>query len=78
MIKLWLNWCSYFINKLQDLLVLWMQSNEISFSFDEDSDDDFYHMYCLKSEMRTEQELNCFLNEQSKSHDVILICQSLD
>jgi len=55
-----------------------MQSNEISFSFDEDSDDDSYHMYCLESEMRTKQELNCSLNEQSKSHDAILTHQSLD
>ncbi len=55
-----------------------MQSNEISFSFNEDSDDDFYHMYCLENEMRTEQELNCFLNRQSKLHDVILIHQNLN
>ncbi len=40
-----------------------MQLNEISFSFDEDSDDDFYHMYCLENEMRTEQKLNSSLNE---------------
>ena len=49
-----------------------MQSNEISFSFDEDSDDDFYHIYCLENKMRTEQELNCSLNEQSKLYDAIL------
>ncbi len=49
-----------------------MQSNEISFSFDEDLDDDSYHMYCLESKTRTEQELNCSLNRQSKSHDAIL------
>ncbi len=55
-----------------------MQSNEISFSFDEDSDDDSYHTYCLEDEMRTEQELNCSLNEQSKLHDTILTRQSLD
>jgi len=55
-----------------------MQLNEISFSFDEDSNDDSYHMYCLESEMRTEQELNCSLNRQSKSHDAILTRQSLD
>jgi len=55
-----------------------MQSNEISFSFNEDSDDDSYHTYCFKNKIKTEQELNCFLNEQSKSHDAILICQSLD
>jgi len=55
-----------------------MQSNEISFSFDEDSDDDSYHMYCLKDEMKTEQELNCSLNKQSKSRDVILTRQNLD
>jgi len=40
-----------------------MQSNEISFSFDEDLDNDFYHTYCLEDEIRTEQELNCSLNE---------------
>ena len=40
-----------------------MQSNEIFFSFDEDSDDDSYHTYCLESEMRTEQELSCSLNK---------------
>ncbi len=55
-----------------------MQSNKISFSFDEDSDDDSYHMYCLENEMKTEQKLNCSLNEQSKLHNVILIHQSLD
>jgi len=55
-----------------------MQSNEISFSFDEDSNDDSYYTYCFESEMRTEQELNCSLNEQSKLHDAILIHQSLD
>ncbi len=44
-----------------------MQLNEISFLFDEDSDDNSYHTYCLESEMRTEQELNCSLNRQSKS-----------
>jgi len=40
-----------------------MQSNEVSFSFDEDSNDDSYHIYYFKNEMRIEQELNCFLNE---------------
>jgi len=55
-----------------------MQSNEISFSFDEDSNNDSYHTYCLENEMKTEQELNCSLNEQSKSHDAILTRQSLD
>ncbi len=55
-----------------------MQSNEISFSFDEDSDDDFYHMYCLENEMKTEQELSCSLNKQSKSCDAVLTRQSLD
>ncbi len=40
-----------------------MQSNEISFSFNEDSDDDSYYMYDLESEMKTEQKLNCSLNE---------------
>jgi len=55
-----------------------MQSNEISFSFDKDSDDDSYHMYCLENETRTEQELNCSLNEQSKLHDAILTRQSLN
>ncbi len=55
-----------------------MQSNKISFSFNEDSDDDSYHMYCFKSEMRTEQELSCSLNRKSKLHDVTLTCQSLD
>ncbi len=65
MIKLWLNQRSYFVNKLQDLLVSWMQSNEISFSFDEDSNNDSYHTYCFKNEMRTEQELSCSLNKQS-------------
>ncbi len=78
MIKLWLNQCSYFINRLQDLLVSWMQLNEISFLFDEDSDDDSYHTYCLENKMRTEQELNCSLNKQSKSCDAILTRQSLD
>ncbi len=78
MIELWLNWRSYFINKLQDLLMSWMQSNEISFSFDEDSNDDSYHTYCFEDETKTEQELNCSLNEQSKLHDVILTHQSLD
>ncbi len=78
MIELWLNRRSYFIDKLQDLLVSWMQLNEISFLFDEDSDDDSYHTYCLKDEMRTEQELSCSLNKQSKLHDAILIHQSLD
>ena len=55
-----------------------MQSNEISFSFNEDSDNDSYHTYCLKDEMRTEQELNCSLNEQSKLHNAILTHQSLN
>ncbi len=55
-----------------------MQSNEISFSFNEDSDKDFYHTYCLENEMKTEQELNCSLNKQSKSHDAILTRQSLN
>ena len=55
-----------------------MQSNEISFSFDENSNDDSYHMYCLKSKMKTKQELNCSLNKQSKLHDVILTHQNLD
>ncbi len=63
MIKLWLNQCSYFVNKFQDLFVLWMQLNEISFSFNEDSNDDSYHTYCFKNEMKTEQELNCSLNK---------------
>ncbi len=61
--KLWLNQRSYFVNKLQDLLVSWMQSNEISFSFNEDSNNDSYYTYCLENETRTEQELNCSLNE---------------
>ncbi len=55
-----------------------MQLNEISFSFDEDSNDDSYHMYCFESEMRTEQELNCSLNKQSKLCDVILTWQNLN
>ena len=55
-----------------------MQSNKISFSFDEDSDNDSYHTYCLEDEMRTEQKLNYSLNEQLKSHDAILTHQSLD
>jgi len=55
-----------------------MQSNEISFSFDEDSNDNSYHTYYFENKMRTEQELNCSLNRQSKSRDVILIHQSLD
>jgi len=55
-----------------------MQLNEISFSFDEDLKDDSYHTYCFESEMRTEQELNCSLNEQSKSRNVILTRQNLD
>ncbi len=78
MIKLWLNQRSYFVNKLQDFLVSWMQSNEISFSFDKNLDNDFYHMYCLENEMKTAQELNCSLNEQLKSCDVILTHQNLD
>jgi len=75
---LWLNWCSYFVDRFQDLLMSWMQSNKISFSFDEDSDNDSYHTYCLEDEMRTEQKLNYSLNEQLKSHDAILTHQSLD
>jgi len=55
-----------------------MQLNEISFSFNEDSDDDFYHMYCFENKIKTEQKLNCFLNEQLKLYDAILICQSLN
>ncbi len=55
-----------------------MQSIEISFSFDEDSDDDSYHTYCLENETRTEQELRCSLNKQSKLCDAILTRQSLD
>jgi len=55
-----------------------MQLNEISFSFDENSNDDSYHMYCLENEMRTEQELNCSLNEQSKLCNAILTHQSLN
>ncbi len=55
-----------------------MQSNEISFLFNEDSDDDSYHTYCLESEMKTEQELSCSLNKQSKSHDAILTHQNLN
>jgi len=55
-----------------------MQLNEISFSFDEDSNDDSYHMYCLEDEMKTEQKLNCSLNRQSKSCDAILTRQSLN
>jgi len=55
-----------------------MQLNEISFSFNEDSDDDSYYTYCLENEMRTEQELNCSLNEQSKLHDAILTDQNLN
>ncbi len=78
MIKLWLNWRFYFIDKLQDFLVLWMQSNKISFSFNEESDDDFYYTYCLENEMRTEQELSCSLNKQLKSCDAILTHQSLN
>jgi len=55
-----------------------MQLNEISFSFDEDLNDDSYHTYCLESKIKTEQKLNCSLNKQSKLHDVILTHQSLD
>ncbi len=55
-----------------------MQLNKISFSFDEDSDDDSYHTYCLEDEMRTEQELNCSLNKQLKSCDAILTHQNLN
>jgi len=55
-----------------------MQSNEISFLFNKVSDDDSYHTYCFEDEMRTEQELNCSLNEQLKLHDVILTRQSLN
>ncbi len=54
-----------------------MQSNEISFSFDEDSNDDSYHTYCFENEMRTKQELNCSLNKQSKSCDAILTHHNL-
>ncbi len=72
MIELWLNQCSYFVDKLQDFLVSWMQLNEFFFSFDEDSDNDFYYTYCLESKMKTEQKLNYSLNEQSKLRDVIL------
>ena len=50
-----------------------MQSNEISFSFDKNSNNDSYHMYCLEDEIKTEQELSCSLNRQSKSCDAILI-----
>ena len=49
-----------------------MQLNEISFSFDEDSNNDSYHMYCLESEMRIKQKLSCSLNKQLKLHDAIL------
>jgi len=55
-----------------------MQSNKISFSFNEESDDDFYYTYCLENEMRTEQELSCSLNKQLKSCDAILTHQSLN
>ncbi len=55
-----------------------MQLNKISFSFDEDSNEDFYHIYCFENEMKTEQELNCSLNKQSKLCDAILTHQSLD
>ena len=55
-----------------------MQLNKISFLFDEDLNDDSYHMYCLESKMKTEQKLNCSLNEQSKLHDAILTHQSLN
>ncbi len=55
-----------------------MQSNEISFSFNEDSNEDSYYTYFLENEMKTEQELSCSLNRQSKLHDAILIFQSLD
>jgi len=55
-----------------------MQLNEISFSFNEDSNNDSYHTYCLENEMRTEQELNCSLNEQLKSCNAILTHQSLN
>ncbi len=63
MIELWLNQRSYFVNKLQDFLVSWMQLNEISFSFNKDSDENSYHIYCFENKMRIEQELNCSLNE---------------
>jgi len=55
-----------------------MQLNEISFSFNEDSDDDSYYTYCLENEMKTEQELSCSLNEQLKLHDAILTDQNLN
>ncbi len=78
MIKLWLNQRSYFVNRLQDLLVSWMQSNKISFSFNEDLNNDSYHTYCFEDKMKTEQKLNCSLNKQLKLHDAILTHQSLD
>ncbi len=55
-----------------------MQLNEISFSFNENSNNDSYYTYCLKNKMKTEQKLNCSLNKQSKLCDVILTRQSLD
>ena len=55
-----------------------MQLNEISFSFNKDSNNDSYYTYCLENEMKTEQDLNCSLNKQLKLHDVILTHQSLD
>ncbi len=55
-----------------------MQLNEISFSFNEDSNDDSYHTYYFENKMKTEQKLNCSLNEQSKLCNAILTHQSLD
>jgi len=55
-----------------------MQLNEISFSFDEDSNEDFYHTYYLKNKTKTEQELSCSLNKQLKLRNAILTHQNLD
>ncbi len=55
-----------------------MQLNEISFSFDEDSNEDFYYTYYLKNKMKTEQELSCSLNKQLKLRNAILTHQNLD
>ncbi len=55
-----------------------MQSNKISFSFNEDLNNNSYHTYCFEEKMKTEQKLNCSLNKQLKLHDAILTHQSLD
>jgi len=40
-----------------------MQLNKISFSFNEDSNEDFYYIYYFENKTKTEQKFNCFLNK---------------